>query len=185
MFWRSLKLFKYKKENAYRYVGSSFFLPGLQFFAELVEKKCETLTNCVGLLDGTVIVVTNPGERGMQNALSNGHKQKLSLKIQAKVSPGGMIFHGLGLIESQKHDWILCSLSRMDEIYESLLSRVECNAAFSTTVGISVAHNSRFRFKVRICPMPSDLFIKTCQAYAWRWSKCVNNWRNTGVLWRT
>lgn len=122
IFWETLECFLDKRKGLLMgELNSNFLQPKLGLYANAVEKKCGTLENCVGFIDGTVIGVARPGDNGMQNVLYNGHRRTHAIKFRAIVVPDGMFLHPFGPLEGRRLDWILYTGSGLDEQLASVL----------------------------------------------------------------
>ena len=61
----------------------------LELFAWAISQKGAALDNCWGFVDGTVRLISRPGEH--QRVIYNGHKRVHGLKFQSVVAPNGLI----------------------------------------------------------------------------------------------
>jgi len=88
-----------------------------QRVAELARKvveKVETLDNCIGYIDGTVIENARRDDPALQNVVHNGNKRKYALKYQAISTADGMFYHVYVPAEGRRHDWTLYFRSGLD-----------------------------------------------------------------------
>lgn len=80
------------------------------------------MENCVVFIVGAVIgIACLDGSDILQRVTYNGHKRKHVFKYQTITTPDGICIHVLGLEVRRKHDMFLYVLSRMDEMFQSIL----------------------------------------------------------------
>ena len=66
----------------------------LEEYATAISDKGAALDNCFGLVEGTVRLISRPGE--MQRIVYNGHKRVHALKFQSVATPNGLIANMFG-----------------------------------------------------------------------------------------
>lgn len=98
------------------FLHSQIFRERLEVYAEAVQEKAATSSDCIGFIDGTVIGIARPKGSMQQRVVYNGHKRKHTLKYQAITSPNGLIVHAHGQIEGRRHDWTMYVRSGLEQI---------------------------------------------------------------------
>ena len=102
-------------------MDTAFVQGRMQEYATRIHDKSSGLTNCVGLIDGTVLGIARPTGYDSQMVAYNGHKRKHRLKYQAVNSPDGLILHAFGPVEGRRHDWTFYVRSCIDEELGNLM----------------------------------------------------------------
>ena len=74
----------------------------LQEYPNAIARQGSPLSNCCGLIDGTVRPICRPGEN--QRIVYNGHKRVHALKSQSVALPNGLIANLYGPVEGRRHD---------------------------------------------------------------------------------
>ena len=118
IFWEGLECLLNAREHLLTGpICPNFMGTRLAGYANAINRISNTLPNCVGFIDGTVIGIARPKGNLAQWVVYNGHKRKHALKYQAVNTPDGMIVHLHGPIEGRRHDWTLYIRSGLDEMF--------------------------------------------------------------------
>lgn len=92
-------------------------------FANAIHNRGVALSNCWGLIDGTVRTVSRQGKN--QRILYNGHKKVQSIKFQSVTGSIGLVANFYGPVEGKIHD---SSLLMQSELLNKLQQySVNCN----------------------------------------------------------
>lgn len=102
-------------------ISTDFMHQHASKYARVINDKCDSLSECVGFIDGTVLSIARPGDSSVQNAAYNGHKRRHALKYQTITLPDGLILHASGPLEGCRHDWALYVNSGIEPQLEEMM----------------------------------------------------------------
>ena len=74
-------------------INQCFLASRAEIYAEAIYSRGNSLANCVGFIDGTVLGIAKAKGHLTPCVAYNGHKRKHDLKFQAVSTPDGFIQH--------------------------------------------------------------------------------------------